>query len=143
MDSLLAVCPFDSAQCVPGDFDFRPHMVDKKESKKDGSDAPAASQGHECKAPKRLPHRLKMSVFSKSVGHRPTGLQVAQVKLFVERFPTEFREMSMQKIVLPCDLHGQLPFVALGGGLPCPCLSTMNALRFLESRAESVANWEP
>ena len=46
MDSLLAVCPFDSAQCVPGDFDFRPHMVDKKESKKDGSDAPAASQGH-------------------------------------------------------------------------------------------------
>ena len=57
-----------------------------------------------------------LSAFSKKVGHRPTGLQRAQARLFVERFPTEFGEMSMQKIVLPCSKEDQpLPFVIDGG----------------------------
>eukprot|EP00969_Alexandrium_andersonii_P082571 3639941-Alexandrium_andersonii.AAC.1 len=51
---------------------------------------------------------------------------IAQAKLFVDRFPAEFREASMQKVALPCR-KGQ-PFVA-GDGLPCPVLSTFNALR--------------
>ena len=59
------------------------------------------------------------------------GFQVAQVKLFTHRFLTDFREMSMAKLVLPCNLDGTLPFVAQDG-LPCPALSTMNALRWLE-----------
>ena len=34
----------------------------------------------------RLPHRIALSAFSKSVGHRPMGIQVAQVRMCVERF---------------------------------------------------------
>jgi len=51
--------------------------------------------------------------------------------------------MSTQKIILPCSMDGTLPFVAPGGGLPCPALSTMNALRYLEGHPEVVAKGEP
>ena len=118
--SLLAVCPFDPASVVPVEFDFRQHMIDNKvkdqesgKSKDKGDQPNASSQGQEPGnsedkggQPKRLPHRLHLTAFSTSVGHRLTGLQVAQVKLFVERFPSEFREMSMQKVVLPCSMDG-------------------------------------
>ena len=73
------------------------------------------------------------------VGHRPTGLQAAQAKMFVERFPSEFREMSMQKAVLPCSMDGLRPFVAPDGSLPCPALSTYNALRYLQGHPEVMA----
>ena len=133
---LLAVCPFDITECVPQEFDFRAHMAEKA----DKGPKAAAKEGQ---LVKRLPHRLKLSAFSKSVGHRPTGLQVAQVRLFIDRFPTEFREMSMQKIVVPCNMDGTMPFVALGGGLPSPALSTMNALRYLEGKPSLLADAEP
>ena len=116
---LLAICP-DPESCKPGEFDFRSHMVDKAE--KSEKESAKASTRHAA-GPKRLPHRLLLSAFSKTVGHRPTGLQVAQAKMFVERFPSEFREMSMQKAVLPCSMDGSRPFVAPDGSLPCPALS--------------------
>ena len=159
LGSLLAVCPFDSASVVPKEFDFRPHMVDKTASSqgqesgksKDKEGQPkASSRGQESGKskdkggqPQRLPHRLLLSAFSTSVGHRPTGLQVAQAKLFVERFPSEFREMSMQKVVLPCSMDGSLPFVVPGGALPCPALSTFNALKYLQAHPEALAKSEP
>ena len=90
--SLLEICPINPEECKPGEFDFRQHMVDKADK--------AEKQSAQ---PKKLPHRLLLSAFSKTVGHRPTGLQAAQAKMFVERFPSEFREMSMQKAALPCS----------------------------------------
>lgn len=136
--NLLKVCPFDPNSIKPIPFDFTPHMVDKKETKekakdkdKDKDESRPSPEGQARQ--QRLPHRLKLSAFSKSVGHRPMGLQVAQVRLFTQRFPTDFREMSMQKMVLPCNQDGTLPFVAQDG-LPCPALSTVNALRWLEQK---------
>ena len=86
------------------------------------------------KAKLKLPRRVKLSAFSTKVGHRPMGLQVAQCQLYVQRFPTEFRLIAMQKVV--CGHHHGKPFVAtLDGeapGLPTPALSTMNALKWLE-----------
>ena len=131
--SLLEICPINPEECKPGEFDFRQHMVDKASEK--ASTRPATG-------PKRLPHRLLLSAFSKTVGHRPTGLQAAQAKMFVERFPSEFREMSMQKAVLPCSMDGSRPFVAPDGSLPCPALSTYNALRYLQGHPEAMAKAE-
>ena len=62
--------------------------------------------------------------------------------MFVERFPSEFREMSMQKAVLPCSMDGSRPFVAPDGSLPCPALSTYNALRYLQGHPEAMAKAE-
>ena len=149
MDNLLRACPFDPNDIKPELFDFAPHMVDKKEKAKDKEDKKEKAQDKEDKkgestpssegqqARQRLPHRLKLTAFSRSVGHRPMGLQVAQVRLFTQRFPTDFREMSMQKMVLPCNVEGTLPFVAKDG-LPCPALSTVNALRWLEQKRDQL-----
>ena len=60
--------------------------------------------------------------------------------MFVERFPTEFSEMSMQKVVLPCNMDRSLRFVAHDGCLPCPALSTFTALRYLQGHPEAMAN---
>ena len=103
---------------------------EKGEGHADGDDARAPTQGQ------KLPHRLRLSAFSKRVGHRPTGIQVAQVKLFMERFPTEFRTMAVHQIVLPC--HQGLPFVT-PGGIPCPTFSTVNALKWLENNPGALA----
>ena len=48
----------------------------------------------------------------------------------------------MQKTVLPCSMDGSLPFVAPDGGLPCPALSTFNALRYLQGHPEAMAKAE-
>ena len=78
-----------------------------------------------------LPRRLALNAFSSKFGWRPAGLNVGQVKFFVERFPHEFRLASMGKIILP---HlGGVPYVAPDGKLPCPLLSTCNALKVLQS----------
>lgn len=77
-----------------------------------------------------LPRRLALAAFSNKVGWRPAGLNVGQVKLFVERFPQEFRLASMGRIILP-HLKGA-PFVAPDGKLPCPLLSSCNALKVLQ-----------
>ena len=117
--------------------DKKEKQSDKKGKQSDKKGTPGLVAG-----PMRLPHRLLLSGFSTSVGHRPTGLQAAQAKLFVERFPSEFREMSMQKVVLPCSMDGSLPFVAPDGGLPCPALSTFNALRHLQGHPEAMEKAE-
>ena len=135
LNNLLASCP-DPEKCKPREFDFRQHMVDKEKQSAKESSRPAAG-------PKRLPHRLLLSAFSSKVGHRPTGLQAAQAKMFVERFPSELREMSMQKVVLPCNMDSSLPFVAPDGSLPCPALSTINALRYLQGNPQAMAKAEP
>ena len=122
---LLDICP-DTETCKPKEFDFHPHRPPnetnpEKEKEKEKKEKEEKRQ--------RLPRRLLLSAFSDKVGHRPTGLQKQQAKLFVERFPTEFKEMAMQKIVLPCSKEEQpLPFVTVDGLLPCPCLSTCVAL---------------
>ena len=40
-------------------------------------------------------------------------------------------------------MDGSLPFVVPGGTLPCPALSTFNALRFLHAHPEALAKAEP
>ena len=79
-----------------------------------------------------LPRRLSLAAFSSKVGWRPAGLNVGQVKLFVERFPQEFRLASMGRIILP-HLKGA-PFVAPDGKLPCPLLSSCNALKVFQKQ---------
>ena len=131
LQSLLDIC-HDPTTCTPQLFDFYPHL---KDGQKD-------DQPERKKPRKGLPRRLLLSAFSTAVGHRPTGLQAAQAKLFVERFKSDFKEMSMQKTVLPCSADG-LPFVAPDGSLPCPSLSTFNALKYLQEKPEELARAEP
>ena len=62
-----------------------------------------------------LPRRFSLAAFSNKFGWRPGGLNVGQVKLFVERFPQEFRLASLGRIILP---HVQgAPFIAPDGNL--------------------------
>ena len=49
----------------------------------------------------------------------------------------------MQKVILPCNADGTLPFVTVEGMLPCPALSTMNALRYLEQKPEALSHGQP
>ena len=123
LNCLLAEFP-DTVHCEPKEFDFGPHRARGFRPLKEGQ---------------RLPHRLLLSAFSDKVGHRSTGLQRAQALLFVERFPTEFTPMAMHQIVLPCSEDFTLPFVTDGGLLPCPCLSTFNALKYLQEKPEKMA----
>ena len=109
----------------------------------DKEDSEGKASTHPDAGPTPFPHRLPLSAFSGTVGRRPTGLQEKQAKLFVERFRTDFKEMSMQKTVLPCSLDGLLPFVAPDGNLPCPSPSTFNALKFLQANPEELARAEP
>eukprot|EP00969_Alexandrium_andersonii_P180021 7956814-Alexandrium_andersonii.AAC.1 len=113
LDILAKSCPYDPGEIRPRDFDFKPHIFDrekaeKKEAKKAKKDEQDKDEPQDHKP--KLPHRLKLSAFSRSVGHRPGGLQIAQAKMFVDRSPIEFRTMPMQKIILPCSKQGQ-PFV--------------------------------
>ena len=78
-----------------------------------------------------LPRRIPLAAFSNKVGWRPAGLNVGQVKLFVERFPAEFRLASMGRIILPYS--NGAPFITPDGKLPCPLLATCNALKVLQS----------
>ena len=64
------------------------------------------------------------------------GLQVSQVRLLKKRFPTEFRLMALGRVVLPMK-HGR-PYVT-EDGLPCPLLSTFNAMKYLAIRYEDSA----
>ena len=61
--------------------------------------------------------------------------KVEQTRLFVKRFPSEFRLAAMGKLVLPhCD---NLPFACTADGLlPTPCLSTINALKWLSKNKD-------
>ena len=60
---------------------------------------------------------------------------MAQCRLFIDRFPTDFMEMAMSKFVLPYSAEA-MPFLAPDGHLPCPALSTVNALRWLEANPD-------
>jgi hypothetical protein len=56
--------------------------------------------------------------------------KVEQTRLFVKRFPSEFRLAAMAKFVMPHNSNR--PFVCAADGLlPTPCLSTINALKWL------------
>ena len=70
---------------------------------------PWAPQGLVHKAEKRdnmgdtsLAKRFNMGACSNTVGWRPTGLNIGQACLFIERFPSEFRIGAMSKVVMPC-----------------------------------------
>ena len=127
LNCLLAEFP-DTDTCEPKEFDFRPHKAHSDSNPEKQPEKEKEKKENEEKR-QRLPHRLLLSAFSDKVGHRPTGLQKQQAKLFVERFPTEFIPMAMHQIVLPCSEDFTLPFVTDGGLLPCPCLSTFYALK--------------
>ena len=69
-----------------------------------------APQGLVHKAEKRekkgetsLTKRLNLGAFSNTVGWRPTGLNLGQACLFIERFPSEFRTGAMSKVVMSCS----------------------------------------
>ena len=56
--------------------------------------------------------------------------KVEQTRLFAKRFPSEFRLAAMAKFVMPHN--NNRPFVCAADGLlPTPCLSTINALKWL------------
>ena len=114
--SLLSECPFRPEEIKPGDFDFEAHLPgNKKQKREEKSEKKRKTKDHSpsCDAGKQphnpscdagkphLPKRLLLSAFSTVVGHRAMGLQVSQAKLFVQRFPSEFRIMSLGKAVLP------------------------------------------
>ena len=133
-ESLLMAAVADPNQVVPKAFDFDPYRPSlegkEKKEKKEKAEEP---QQH-------LPHRLRIGVFSTSIGHRPMGLQVAQCKLYTTRFLKEFRLASMQKFIL--GHLGGLPYVTPQNHIPCPALSTINALKWLEMHPETVATGE-
>ena len=66
------------------------------------------------------------------------GIQVAQARLFVERFIVEVSLVSPQKMALGCQ--NSLPYVVVDD-LPCPALRTINALRWLETAPGSATEW--
>ena len=113
----------------PSVMAFDPDSVVPKEDINWG-DFVVASKA-DAKVKSHLPRRLALSAFSNKVGWRPAGLNVAQVKLFVERLPQEFRLASMGRIILP-HLKGA-PYIAPDGKLPCPLLSSCNALKVLQT----------
>ena len=100
---------FDPDTVVPKDVDFAAWVPDEQSGK--------VSKREE-KGSKKLAKRLSLIAFSTTIGWRPTGLNLGQARLFIERFPTEFRLGAMAKIVLPC-LNGR-PYVCPDGQLPCP-----------------------
>ena len=88
-----------------------------------------------------LAKRLTLNAFSSTVGWRPTGLDIGQARLFIERFPSEFRLGAMSKVVMPC-LKGKA-YVCPDGKLPCPFLSTCTALKMLKKRNFAAEGSEP
>ena len=134
--SLLTGCPFRPEDIKLGGFDFQAHLPEGKKKDKDTAnkkdkdtakkkdDDPSHDAGP-------LPKIISISAFSRKVGHRSMGLQVAQVRLFIQRFPSEFRLMSMGRIVLP--MKDGRAYVA-EDGLPCPILSTVNAVKYLSTK---------
>ena len=101
--------------------------------KTDWSDWLVSLEGHAAKKAKTsLPRRVSLGAFSKKVGWRPSGLNTGQVKYFVERFPMEFRLASLGRIIVPH--HNGDPFQDDEGKLPCPALSSCNALKVLQKK---------
>ena len=131
---------FDPDGVLPKMFDFSSYVSEKKsEQIKAKRGAQGGAGGIAAPAPGdmgKLPRRILLPAFSTSVGWRPAGLNVGQVKTFVERFPTEFRMASLGKIVLP---HREgLPYVTVDGKIPCPLLSTCNALKALQTQRDKL-----
>ena len=127
-----AVTSFDPDSVLPKDMDFVPwvpkemsHKAEKCEKKGDTS----------------LAKRLMLGAFSTSVGWRPTGLNLGQARLFIERFPSEFRLGAMSKVVMPC-CKGKA-FVCPDGKLPCPFLSTCSALKVIEKKKDIAGDCDP
>ena len=127
-----AVTSFDPDSVLPKDMDFvawvpkeLSHKVEKREKKGDFS----------------LAKRLMLGAFSTSVGWRPTGLNLGQARLFIERFPSEFRLGAMSKVVMPC-CKGKA-FVCPDGKLPCPFLSTCSALKVIEKKKDIAGDCDP
>ena len=127
-----AVTSFDPDSVLPKDMDFVAwapkevsHKVEKREKKGDLS----------------LAKRLMLDAFSTSVGWRPTGLNLGQARLFIERFPSEFRLGAMSKVVMPC-CKGKA-FVCPDGKLPCPFLSTCSALKVIEKKKDIAGDCDP
>ena len=104
----------------------RPKSEEKKQSK-DINKAKDTDHNEDSADEKgRLPHRVALSAFSKSVGHRPMGIQVAQVRLFC----------GACSAIVQLDIHvedcvglPQHPPNAVADGLRCSALSTSNDLR--------------
>ena len=76
---------------------FLPSGKEDKAQKKSKKDDSATGDLRK----KWLPRRLALKAFSNKVGWRPAGLNIGQVKFFVERFPQEFRLAAMGKIIMP------------------------------------------
>ena len=84
---------FDPDSVLPAEVDFVPwapqglvHKAEKRENNGDTS----------------IANRLNLGAFSNTVGWRPTGLNIDQARLFIERFPSEFSIGAMSKVVMLC-----------------------------------------
>ena len=61
------------------------------------------AEKREKKGDTSLTNRLNLGAFSNTVGRRPTGLNLGQACLFIERFPSEFRMGAVSKVVMSCS----------------------------------------
>ena len=137
---LLSARAFNPEDVQPGSFDFaafplqnesRLEPTDKNLKKgklgkgKEGGETPGVSAGVSVS----LPTRVSIDAMSITVGWRLMGTQTGQVKLFVDRFPKDFSLQALGKVVLP--MKGGKPYVTKDGKLPCPLLSTFNAVKVL------------
>ncbi len=68
-----------------------------------------------------------------------TGVQTGMVRYMVSRFQTSFDPMAMDRLC--CPMVDGLPYVAPDGKLPCPFLSTCNALR-INAVKGSQTDWK-
>jgi len=75
------------------------------------------AEEREKKGDTSLAKRLNLGAFSNTVGWRPTGLNLGQACLFIERFPSVFRMGAMSKVVMSCS-KGKA-FVCPDRKLPC------------------------
>ena len=131
MDTLR--CAFDPELVVPQAFNFGSKEKRSKE-KRNSSETTTTTTD-------KLRKRIALAMFSKTIGWRPGGLQAGQCKLYVTRFPQEFRKSAMQRIILP--KKGNLPYVTPENLLPCPWLATCNALKILAMNSEWKKDADP
>ena len=73
---------FDLDSAQPKDVDFLDWVPEEHSGK---------VQKRSDKGDKQLAKRLMLQAFSTTIGWRPSGLNVGQAKLFIDRFPSEFR----------------------------------------------------
>ena len=136
MDVSQGATEFNPYSIVPKSIDLSPH-VPQRQKKKYAKKKDVEAEGMDVS----LPKRLLFTAMSPTVGGRPLGLQVGQTKMYTKRFLSEFRLGALGKFV--CAHLNGIPYVTEEGLLPCFCLSTSNAVKFIMARPENRVDAHP